>query len=521
MRWKFPFFGHVLAWFFLNLAVLAIAGILVVRWQWRAGLDSFLAAQATPRLTSMAAAVSGELRVTPQKQWPDVLGRMQDAFGVQFHVCRPDGMPLKNEPAGWPDSISDRLRQISPPRNPPPGRPDNPPHRLAGEIGPLPPEPPPPTDDLATPARDPRERGQRPAGLTGPPPPGILFWVREPDGSHWGALRVHLPAPDRLPGGGATQFVVLVHAPSLAALGVAVDVTPLLWLLGGAIVLSALFWWPFVHMVNRRLHAINAATAALAKGDFDVTVQPGKVSELADLADSIGMLASKLKAYIHGQRRFLGDIAHELCSPLARMEMALGILNARTHDSNAAETLSDLHEDTREMAALVNELLSFSKASLARDAIAMETIPLRRVIDEAASREAIQAIDCEVPETLLVRAHPDLLRRALANVLRNASRHGGPGRITVTACLQASTVEVVIADDGPGVPDDCLDRLFEPFFRPDNSRARDTGGVGLGLAIVQSCVHGCGGSVSLHNRQPHGLEVRMVLLAPEDPAKTA
>ena len=323
-----------------------------------------------------------------------------------------------------------------------------------------------------------------------------------------------LPAPDHAAAntGAMNQNVLLVRAANLAAVGVAADLTPWLWMLGGAAALSALFWWPFVFMVNRRLHAMNAATAALADGNFDVAIHPGNVRELADLADSISALADKLKAYINGQRRFLGDIAHELCSPLARMEMAVGILDAKLPaDSGGGDTLGDLRDDTREMAALVNELLSFSKASLARDTIAMENVSLRAVVEEAARREDIACLSCDVPEDLLVRAHPDLLRRALANVLRNASRHGGPGPIAVNADRHGESVHLTIRDDGPGVPDEVLGRLFEPFYRPDGSRARETGGAGLGLAIVKSCVHSCGGTVSLHNRQPHGLEVRIAL----------
>jgi two-component system, OmpR family, sensor histidine kinase CpxA len=166
------------------------------------------------------------------------------------------------------------------------------------------------------------------------------------------------------------------------------------------------------------------------------------------------------------------------------------------------------------MSELVNELLSFSKASFGGPAVKCEPVLLRLMLEKAARREAAEPafVVIDVAPELAVEADPDLLARAVANVLRNAVRHAGAaGPITVSAAPAGAEVVVTVADRGPGVPEEALAQLFDPFYRVDLSRDRATGGTGLGLAIVKTCVEACGGSVSCRNRQPTGLEVLLRL----------
>src|SRR6185369_3188825 len=120
----------------------------------------------------------------------------------------------------------------------------------------------------------------------------------------------------------------------------------------------------------------------------------------------------------------------------------------------------------------------------------------------------------EVEDSLAVLAQPELLARALANVIRNAVRYAGEaGPIVVSANREEDQVRITIADSGTGVPAESLDKLFDPFYRPESHRARATGGAGLGLAIVKSCVETCKGVVSARNLQPQGFEVLITLNA--------
>jgi two-component system sensor histidine kinase CpxA len=122
----------------------------------------------------------------------------------------------------------------------------------------------------------------------------------------------------------------------------------------------------------------------------------------------------------------------------------------------------------------------------------------------------------QIPPGLEVRAEPELLERAVGNLVRNALRYaGGSGPIEITAERTHHEVILRIGDSGPGVPEESLPKLFEPFYRPDASRTRESGGTGLGLAIVKTCIEACGGSVTARLREPTGLEVALRLAAVE------
>jgi two-component system sensor histidine kinase CpxA len=256
-------------------------------------------------------------------------------------------------------------------------------------------------------------------------------------------------------------------------------------------------------------------TRQIADGRLDVRVNLQRHDELGALGESIDQMAARLSGLVAGQKRFLGDIAHELCSPLARLQMALGILEQRATPDQAAYVKS-AREKAEQIAALVGELLSFSKASFGASAVSLRAVSIAEVAAEAVRRERVEGseIRVEVADDLLVSAEPDLLTRALANVLRNAIRHAGDsGPITLTASRSGEEIAIAVADSGPGVPEDELPRIFDAFYRLDASRTRDTGGTGLGLAIVKTCVESCCGTVTARNREPHGLEVQITLLA--------
>ena len=166
------------------------------------------------------------------------------------------------------------------------------------------------------------------------------------------------------------------------------------------------------------------------------------------------------------------------------------------------------------MSTLVNELLSFSKASLAAGQIKLQVVPLAPAVARALEREKTPGtqVESSVAEDLSVQAEPNLLERALANLLRNALKYAGEaGPIELEAHRAGAEILITISDHGPGVPGEALAQLFDPFYRVDVSRARETGGAGLGLAIVKTCIESCGGRVTCQNRLPHGLSVTLAL----------
>ena len=289
---------------------------------------------------------------------------------------------------------------------------------------------------------------------------------------------------------------------------------PLPWLALGtvALVLSALVWLPIVGGITRAIRRVNTAARGIAEGRFDVRVPETRRDELGELGCSVNAMAAQLGELVEHQRRLTADVAHELCSPIARMQRALGIVEQRAVPEQAGY-LEKLDRELQHMARLVEEVLSFTKASALPALVAPEEFALADLTAGVIAREAAEArVEVHIPADLRVRTIREALDRALSNVLRNAVRyaaHAGP--IEVRAQSNGNAVEIAVRDHGPGVPADALNEIFEPFYRPEAARQRTTGGAGLGLAIVKRCVEACGGSVAAKNCEPTGLQVKITL----------
>jgi two-component system sensor histidine kinase CpxA len=378
--------------------------------------------------------------------------------------------------------------------------------------------PPRPVPDRGPPDDGGRQPG--PEGI-GPPPDehhhhgpmdGVSpkFMVRTSSPSrYWVLVPTALPGLDQSPRPSLVMLAAV--SDSLSGGGLFFDLKS--WVMAGVavVVVSVLFWFPLVRGITRAISRMTRATEQIAEGRFEVRAQVRRRDELGSLSEAIDRMAGRLSGFVAGQKRFLGDIAHELCSPIARIQVALGILEQRA-DEKQKTYLTDLREEVEEMSKLVDELLMFSKASLGGASIKMKSVGLRSVVEKAAARESGLGggvkIKNEVTEELQVLAEPELLLRAVSNILRNAIRYAGQaGPIVISVERAGDNLELSIADDGPGIPEAAIAQVFDPFYRVDTSRDRETGGVGLGLSIVKTCVESCGGAVRCENRQPHGLRV--------------
>ena len=515
MKLRAPLYLKIAGWLCANLLLVALGLGGFVAVQYHLGLDSLLAGRAGDRVAAVAGVIAAELRTLPRERWDATLAPFSESYGVKFLLYAENGEHLAGDATELPAPVRARVtgpgprppgeppREGGPPRHPHPPRPTGEP-----EAG----HPPPPLPD----------RGVEPP----PPPAGRPVMVRTADPArYWVLVRLPVRAspPDR-PGEGprpppGLPVTLVAVSDSLAGGGLFFEWTP--WLLAAALVLavSVLCWLPLVRGLTRAVWRLTEATGRIAEGRFDVRVtEESRGDELGALADSINRMAARLDGFVTGQKRFLGDIAHELCAPLARLQMAAGILEQRaTADTRA--NVEDLREEIEHMSALVEELLSFTKASLAPGGrgAPLTNVELREVVARAARREGADeaTVRNEVPAGLAVRADAELLARAVANLLRNSLRHAaGTGPITVAVGpASGDAVRLIVRDRGPGVPAESLARLFEPFYRPDPSRDRATGGVGLGLAIVKTCVEACGGTVAARNAEGGGFEVTLALPA--------
>lgn len=466
---------------FLNLALLAGLGLAFARVQFHAQLGSLLLAPAEDRVVTLAQQVALELEETPLGERDALMQRLATANRAGFYLLEmPELKQVGGPPVQVPAAVRDELRRPPDGRGP---RPGPPPRRERGE----PPRRKGPDDN-------PRQRLV--VASSGNP---SLYWV---------GARIPLRSPgDEAPVPG----VLLIASPSFVGTPLFFDYKP--WLLLGlaVLVVFVLCWLPFIRSLTRAVTQMSHATERIAEGQFGNHLTESRGDEVGQLATAINRMAARLAGFVTGQKRFLGDIAHELCAPIARLQFALGILERKTEPG----AMDDLHQEVREMSALVNELLAFSKSGMQTSTRPLAALDVGETARQAAAREGGQAeLELHLEPGLVAMADSEALLRALGNLLRNAIRYaGGAGPIRLTARRERDEAVIVVADSGPGLPDGELERVFEPFYRVETSRNRALGGVGLGLAIVRNSVEACGGTVRCRNRMPAGLEVEIRLKA--------
>ena len=217
------------------------------------------------------------------------------------------------------------------------------------------------------------------------------------------------------------QTTLLAASPSLGGGGLFVDARPWLFVALVAVLLSALLWVPFVRGLTRSIGELTGATERIAEGQFDVQVKAKRRDELGRLGHAVNRLAGRLGGFVTGQKRFLGDVAHELCSPLVRLQMALGILEEHA-DQRQRPCLEDLRAEAQEMSQLVNELLALSKAGLKPADIKRMPVDVLEVVRRVTGRQAGETAELaiDVPPGLKALAEPDLLARALRSEIGRA-----------------------------------------------------------------------------------------------------
>jgi len=269
--------------------------------------------------------------------------------------------------------------------------------------------------------------------------------------------------------------------------------------------LSCLAVAPLSWLFSRR---IAAPIAALAAGAERLGRDPGAPplplrgsAEVSSAAAAFNEMQGRLRKYIDERTGMLGAIAHDLRTPLTRVRFRV---------EGIAEPLrTKLINDIDQMEAMVASTLSFiHDTSQPHDRRKLEVASLvETVMDEASLTGADAAV--ESAERVVVDGDPLALKRLLVNLVDNALKFGSTARARVTTEGDLAVIEV--DDDGPGVPQSEIDRVFEPFHRVEVSRSRETGGIGLGLSVVRAVARGHGGDVVLTNRPSGGLSARVTL----------
>lgn len=296
-----------------------------------------------------------------------------------------------------------------------------------------------------------------------------------------------------------------------------------------AVILTAglLCYWLARYIVSPVVK-LREVTRQVAGGDLSARVSPAlgnRRDELAAMGRDFDAMAARIETLVGAQNRLLQDISHELRSPLARLNVALDLTRKRAGaESNVNVHLDRIERESRRLNEMIGQLLALSRWEAGADGMRRQPVELcalvREVVEDAefearGHERAVKLNECETCETSGTHA---LLRSAVENVVRNAIRHAPDGTAVEVALRRGQEGEVNYAvlrvrDAGAGVPEDALSEIFRPFYRADDSRTRETGGVGLGLAITERAVRLHGGSVTAANVTGGGfvVEIRLPL----------
>jgi signal transduction histidine kinase len=327
----------------------------------------------------------------------------------------------------------------------------------------------------------------RPSLLRRPPPGPSMDPMAGGPGFHERAMRERSSRPAASP----------AWMPGLPAVPGLAEGTSLVVLVGLLFLAVSAGAYPVVRRLTRRLEALKSGVQAFGAGDLQRRVPVSGRDEVAAVAASFNEAAGRIEALLRANQSLLANASHELRSPLARLKMAVSMLD----DADASEVRrlrDEINTDIAELDALVEEVLLASRLDAARDALAEDPVDLLALAVEEAARVGA-AVD---GGAFTVRGDERLLRRALRNLLENARRYGG-SEVTVRVRRQADKAEVMVCDRGPGVPPEHRERIFEAFFRLPGHAERE-GGVGLGLSLVRQIAQRHGGGVRCEAREGGG-----------------
>jgi two-component system sensor histidine kinase CpxA len=343
-----------------------------------------------------------------------------------------------------------------------------------------------------------------------------------------GAAPVTLRLPQRLPllvAGDGSRYRLIMPARNRVERGLDGLADTRLPLLLLALGVAAAFSGLLARSITRPVRDLERATESLAAGRLDTRVAPAtraRGDELGRLAAAFDAMAARLAGLVEGRERLLRDVSHELRSPLARMRLATGL--ARQPQADLPRQLQRIELEISRLDGLVGAILDVSRLDAGAEAMAFRTVDAAALVDEIVEDARFEAeatgrhLDwpgVEAPVEL--QADPRWLAAAIENVVRNALRHTPEGTgVRLALETNPESVTLRIADDGPGIPEQELERIFEPFHRVGQDRDRSTGGAGLGLAIAARVVAAHGGRIAARNltparQTPSGLEVSVWL----------
>lgn len=288
---------------------------------------------------------------------------------------------------------------------------------------------------------------------------------------------------------------------------------------------GGLFCYGLASYLTTPIRKLRGTTHEFADGNLGARAADKLVmrrDEIGDLGSDFNTMAERLQAMVAAQHRLLGDISHELRSPLARMSVALELARKRA-GSEAKSALDRIEHESETLNEMIGHLLKLTRLESGTDGLRRTEVDLAQLVREVADdadfearsrNRSVHVVTCDECTT---SGTEELLRSAVENVVRNAVRYTAEGtEVEVALRLRNggdNSAVISVRDHGQGVPEEAMDKIFHPFYRTEDARDRESGGSGLGLAIASRAVRLHGGSVQAANVAAGGLEVTISLPA--------
>ncbi|MDQ5845630.1 MAG: ATP-binding protein [Acidobacteriota bacterium] len=288
---------------------------------------------------------------------------------------------------------------------------------------------------------------------------------------------------------------------------------------------GGLFCYGLARYLTSPVTKLRAATKELARGNLSARVTPSlgnRRDELASLGVDFDQMAEQIEILVNSQRRLLGDISHELRSPLARLTVALELARQRA-GADATSALERIQREAENLNEMIGQLLALTRLEARTNGVEKAQFDLAELVQQVAddgefeARSRNRSVRVKDIESCAITGNYELLRRAIENVVRNAVHYTAEGT-EVEVELRLNDAEagqdnalITVRDHGAGVPDAALTEIFRPFYRVDEARDREAGGVGLGLAIAERAIRIHGGTIEATNASEGGLVVTIML----------
>lgn len=272
------------------------------------------------------------------------------------------------------------------------------------------------------------------------------------------------------------------------------------WMIGSSILLSTIALL-FMRNQVRPVRRLADAAEAIGKGQDVPWFKPEGATEVRQAAAALLVMRDRLRRAMAQRTTMLAGVSHDLRTPLTRMKLELAMMTENAHTRG-------FHADIADMESMLEAYLAFARGEEAEQT---QLTPLSSLITdlvEKMKRENPQ-LRLEIKDDVNIKLRPNAMKRCLGNLISNASRYSTKAVVTVS--LRDYAVDVLVDDDGPGIPVEKREEVFRPFLRLDESRNKDTGGVGLGLTIARDIARSHGGDISLETSPMGGLRARVWL----------